>query len=80
MVTDPASDERGSFGRVLASLYLDGTNFNRLLLEQGLARVYDSSFSLGDKFHQIEETARSEERGLWAFEGSSAAEPIPEPT
>lgn len=46
---------QGRSPALLAYLYLDGSNFNRLLLEKGLARVYDASFSLRDEFHQIEE-------------------------
>ncbi len=64
VVMDPASDERGSFGRLLAYIYVDGSNVNQVLLERGLARVYDSSFSLRDDFYQSEDTAQSNDRGL----------------
>lgn len=82
VVTDPKGDERGSYGRLLAYIYYgDGTNFNRELLERGLARRYDdSSFTLRSEFGSIEETAQSENRGLWAFEQQSTAAPTPDPT
>lgn len=73
VVTDPKGDERGSYGRLLAYIYdSDGTNVNRELLEQGLARRYDTSqFTLREEFGQIETNAQSENRGLWAFEQQS---------
>lgn len=81
VVTDPKSDKRGSYGRLLAYIYYDGTNFNRELLEQGLARRYDdSSFTLRSEFGQIETNAQSENRGLWAFEQQATSTPTPTPT
>ncbi len=75
VVTDPESDERGSFGRLLAYIYRDGSNVNQLLLEKGLARVYDSSFSFRDEFYQVESSAQTDERGVWGFESDSTGTP-----
>lgn len=82
VVTDSEGDRRGSFDRLLAYIYVDGENFNRELLKGGYARVYDSEFSLREEFDSVEEQARSNDIGLWDYEGgesTSTTTPIPEP-
>ena len=79
VVTDGESDRRGSFGRLLAYIYVGDENFNQQLLADGYARVYDSSFSLRDEFDAAEEQARSNDVGLWEFEGDTST-PAPTPT
>ncbi|RRJ28735.1 nuclease [Halocatena pleomorpha] len=75
IVTDPEGDTRGSYGRLLAYVYVDGENFNQELIEKGYARRYDdSSFTLRDEFGQLEEEAQSNNRGLWAFERAEPTE------
>ena len=73
VVTDSEGDRRGSFGRLLAYIYTDGENFNRGLIEEGYARVYDSEFSLREEFDSAEQQARSNDVGLWDFEAESTA-------
>lgn len=80
VVTDPEGDRRGSYGRLLAYLYVGEENFNRTLLEDGYARVYDSSFSLRDEFDSAESEARSNDVGLWDFEGDSSSSDADEST
>lgn len=81
VVTDPESDRRGYYGRLLAYVYYnDGTNFNHELLERGYARLYDSSFSKRDAFAASEQEARDADRGLWGFEQPETATPTPAPT
>jgi micrococcal nuclease len=63
---DPESDRRGYYGRLLGYLIVDGENFNRELLDDGLARVYDSSFTLRERFEEVESDARANGTGLWA--------------
>ena len=75
VVTDPESDRRGSFDRLLAYIFVDGTNFNRGLLENGYARVYDSSFSLRGEFDGVESQARSNDVGLWDYGVASTPTP-----
>jgi len=72
VATDPEADRRGSFDRLLAYIYVDGENFNLGLIEQGYARMYDSSFSQRSDFADAEEEARSENEGLWDFDGSTS--------
>jgi PGF-CTERM protein len=64
---DEAEDLRDPFGRLLAYVDYDGgTSFNRRLLEEGHARLYDSSLARHDEFWAVEDEARSAGRGLWA--------------
>lgn len=79
VVTDGEGDRRGSFGRLLAYIYVDDESFNHQLLEGGYARVYDSEFSLREQFDSTEEQSRSNSVGLWDFEGDSST-PTPTPT
>lgn len=64
--TDPAADRRGSYGRLLAYVTVDGESLNRALLARGHARLYDTAFSRRDDFAAAEERAQAAGRGLWA--------------
>ena len=76
---DPQADRRGSYGRPLVYLYVDGQDFNRQLIDQGLARMYDSSFSKRSVYTSAERQAQQDDVGLWDYEGSTATEtPTPE--
>jgi micrococcal nuclease len=55
----------------LAYIYVDGENFNRQLLANGYARLYDSRFSLRDEFAATEATAREDGVGLWGLDEAS---------
>lgn len=78
---DPQADRRGSYGRLLVYVYVDGENFNERLLSEGYARMYDSSFSERSRFADREEEARRNDVGLWDFEAPTPAPtPTPVPT
>lgn len=64
---DPGADRRGSFGRLLVYIYVDGQNFNKRLLETGHARLYESTFTLRSEFATAEATAQQNNIGLWNF-------------
>lgn len=72
VAVDPVADRRGGYGRLLVYVYADGELFNERLLDEGYARLYDSQFTLREEFEAAEATARRDERGLWAFEGSAS--------
>jgi len=73
--TDPEADRRGSYGRLLVFLYYDdGTDFNRELLDRGLARLYDSTFSKRGEYESAEAQAQRGDVGLWDFDGSAATD------
>jgi micrococcal nuclease len=71
LVVDRKADRRGGYGRLLAYIYVDGENFNRQLLANGYARLYDSRFSLRDEFAATEATAREDGVGLWGLDEAS---------
>lgn len=79
VVTDAEGDRRGGFNRLLAYIYVNGENFNRALLENGHARVYeDSTFSLREGFESAESEAQAADRGLWDYDGpAGTATPTP---
>jgi len=72
--TDPAADRRGSYGRLLVYVYVDGENVNEELLSQGYARMYDSEFTKRERFAELEASAQSQNAGLWGYtDGAGAA-------
>jgi micrococcal nuclease len=69
IAVDPQADRRGYYGRLLVYIYVDGENFNKQLLADGYARMYDSSFTKRNDFQGIEATAQANHVGLWDFGG-----------
>ncbi|MFC3478753.1 lamin tail domain-containing protein [Halobacterium litoreum] len=68
---DPVADRRGGFGRLLAYVSQspdDPVSFNRKLLDEGYARLYDTAFSRRDEFAAAEAAAREAGRGVWTFD------------
>jgi len=63
-------DRRGSYGRLLAVLYVDGEDFNERLLTEGYSRLYDTEFALRDAYAAVESDARERGAGLWTFDES----------
>lgn len=79
VVTDPKSENRGYYGRLLAYVYFDGESFGAQLLERGLARVYTGGeFAREDEYLNIEADAQAANRGLWGFEEDTTPTPVPE--
>ncbi|KAB1196304.1 MULTISPECIES: lamin tail domain-containing protein [Haloferax] len=71
---DEKAGERGYYGRLLAYVVVDGTEFNYDLLTEGHARFYESSFEERERYERAERDARERGVGLWscATEGSAA--------
>lgn len=76
---DPTADRRGDFGRLLAYVYLDSEIFNKHLLSEGYARLYESSFSRRTAFAQTEATAQANRIGMWDFNQTSTGTPTATP-
>jgi micrococcal nuclease len=62
---DDNEPRRGGYDRLLVYVVEDGELFNRKLVDQGYARVYDSEFTRRGTFYDLESTAQAEQRGLW---------------
>jgi len=77
VAVDSAADRRDRYGRLLAYVVADGDLFNRRLLQEGYARVYESEFSRLEAFRAAERRARERRVGLW---GALAADWTPSPT
>jgi len=70
---DRQSPNRGGYDRLLVYVYIDNeTIFNRQLLINGYARLYDSEFNKRDEFTAAEATAQSENVGLWGYPSEQA--------
>ncbi len=63
---DQLSDRRGSFDRLLVYIMYDGENFNHLLIDEGLARVYDSTFTDSERFYDTEASEQENQTGVWS--------------
>ncbi|MFB6184770.1 MAG: thermonuclease family protein [Haloarculaceae archaeon] len=66
LVGDALADDRGSYGRRLAYVSVDGQNFDYRLVAEGYARVYDAPFERSARFYAAESRAQSAGRGVWA--------------
>lgn len=67
---DSLSDRRGSYDRLLVYIIDDGENFNHLLLEEGMGRVYDSTFTESERFYDTEAQARDNQTGVWSCQNA----------
>ncbi|TFJ93163.1 nuclease [Lentibacillus salicampi] len=61
--------KRDKYDRLLSYLWVDGKNFNKMLLRQGLARyayVFDPPYTHSDTFMKAQNKAKSEGKGIWS--------------
>ena len=63
--TDPKSDERGTYGRLLAYIQNNQTDIGERLLQKGYARLYNSTFTKKLKYHKLQKKARTNNKGIW---------------
>ena len=68
---DETAGLKGYYGRYLAYIYLEnGTDFNALLVKNGLARVYKEGKCKKEAYYlQLEEMAKANKTGLWRIAG-----------
>jgi endonuclease YncB( thermonuclease family) len=76
---DERESLRGTFGRLLMEMEYDpdefapeppgsgeySVNYNRKIVEDGIARVYSSGYQAHDEFQALEEAALAERREVW---------------
>lgn len=63
---------RDKYNRLLGYVWVDGVNFNQVLLEKGLARVayaFDPPYKLYDEFMKVEANAKGNKIGIWSLPG-----------
>ncbi|GAE95014.1 staphylococcus nuclease domain [Gracilibacillus boraciitolerans JCM 21714] len=63
---------RDHYDRLLGYIWVDGENFNKMLIEEGLARyayVYDPPYTHQDEMKQAEQQAMEAGIGIWSMEG-----------
>lgn len=63
--------KRDKYDRLLGYIWVDGENFNKLLLENGLARyayVYDPPYIYEEQMEEAEKKAREEQLGIWSID------------
>lgn len=67
---EPGIEERDRYGRLLAYVYIGDKMFNKMLVEQGLARVavYPPNTKYLDEMKEIESTAKNKQLGIWSIE------------
>lgn len=71
---DPNTDHRGYYGRLLAYVYVNGTNHDYALVRHGLARVYeDSDFSRKARFERAMNATYANRTGLWRCAANASA-------
>ena len=66
---DIAQGERDKYGRLLRYVFLDGVNFNQLMISTGFAHEYtyrSNPYKYQIEFRQAEQDARNGKKGLWA--------------
>ena len=63
---DPESDRRGGYDRLLAYVVVQNESFNRALVANGYARLYDSEFTQLDAYASLEQRTRENGTGLWS--------------
>ncbi len=64
---DEEAGFKGGYGRWLSYIYfINGTDFNELLLKNGYARVYTSEdFSKKEQYVELQNNAINKNKGLW---------------
>lgn len=70
---DELAGLKGYYGRYLAYIYLEnGSDFNAMLLKNGLARVYtEGTFKKESEYIQYENFAKTNKIGLWNYSSTT---------
>lgn len=68
-------EQRDKYGRLLAYVYIDGTMFNKTLLDQGHAMVYTypPNVKYADEFLALQQEAREKGVGIWQYYKTSGS-------
>lgn len=64
-------EERGKYGRLLAHVFVDDENFNKVMVEKGYARVafvQEPNTKYIDEFNEAEEEAKEDNKKIWSID------------
>jgi len=67
--SDSTQGERDKYGRLLRYVFLDGLNFNKLMVSEGYAHEYtyqSKPYKYTEEFINAQKQARESKKGLWA--------------
>jgi micrococcal nuclease len=64
---DRSAGLRDKYGRLLAYVYINGTDFNALLIKEGYARVFVTNFKKLNHYLKLEREAMEKGIGLWSI-------------
>ena len=74
LVSDQLQADRDEYGRLLRYVFLvDGTNFNKLMIEEGMAREYyfrGKEYKYRIEFYEAQGVAREQKLGIWGVCGN----------
>ena len=67
--------ERDKYSRLLAYVYIGGEMYNKILLQEGMAKVatFPPNVKYVDDFLALERKAREDNKGLWAYSNNSSS-------
>jgi micrococcal nuclease len=69
LVSDSTQGERDKYGRLLRYVFLNGVNFDELMITDGYAREYtykNNPYKYSEEFKTAQKQARENKVGLWA--------------
>lgn len=69
---EKGNPEKDKYGRTLAYVFVEGVNFNQLILEEGYARVayvYEPNTKYLKEFKEAENRAKTKNLNIWSIDG-----------
>jgi micrococcal nuclease len=65
---DPSQDERDTYGRLLAYVFLNGNNINQALVSGGYAKefTFNTPYRYQKEFREAETAAKQAQKGVWS--------------
>lgn len=65
---DPSQGERDRYGRLLGYVFVDGTNFQELVIREGYVKeyTYNKPYKYQSLFREAQRQASEQKKGLWS--------------
>ena len=66
---DPTQDDRDKYHRLLRYVFVDGTNFDELMVREGFAKeyTYHTPYKYQSEFKEAQKEAQDNKKGLWGL-------------